>query len=1484
MMPADDPLALFSPAVRAWFASTFPAPSLPQHRGWPAIARGEHTLITAPTGSGKTLAAFLFALDQIARNLQIDPSFLGVHTLYISPLKALSYDVDRNLRAPLDGIRETARVLGEPAPTVRAAVRTGDTPQAERQAMLRQPPHVLITTPESLFILLTHERARIILSRVRQVIVDEVHALLDNKRGANLALCLERLEALCQTPPVRIGLSATVRPLSEAATFLGGLEEHEGEVRPRPVTIVDCGMRKSLDVQVLSPVQDFSKLPENSIWPSVLHILEEQVSTHRSTLVFVRMRAQAERITRALCERAGRDLAMAHHSAVAAPVRRAMEEQLKAGELPALVSTGTMELGIDVGAIDLVVQVGSPGQVSRALQRVGRAGHLLTEKSQGRLLPLHREDLVECTVVARAMLDGAIETSHMIGSALDVLGQHLLSELSMSGPRQGEELFRRFGRAAPYRGLGRPAFDAVLRLLSGRYPAEVARGLVAKLNWEQQEDRLTALSGARLLCLLQGGTIPDQGYYRLVLADGTRLGELEEEFVYERRVGDALAFASKTWRILEIGREQVVVAPAPGVPAVIPFWKGGQFGRDAELSQAIGEFREALYARADDPDAAAAWLEATYPVDAWAAKNLAAYVAAQRQAGQPIGTHRQLVLESFLDDLGDPVVVLHSLHGNRVNAPLGMALRRQLRTRLGLQPQILTDDNAVLIRMPDGDLPPPLDMLSHLDPETLTREVQGELQQTPLFGALFRQNAGRFMVLGTRGLRRRNPLWLQRLRAKDLDEVTRDIQDFPVRVETLRECMHERFDLSRLLGLARGIRSGEVTVLRRQSRTPSPVAAGVLNRFMAIYMYEYDQPRAERALAELGVSEALWHEVPGLGEGKGFISADAAARLEARWQGLSEGRRARDAEELVALVVRLGLIPEADLVARSATDPGPWIEALVAAGRLIRIPGNPGQGPRICVADDRLLVECALEVRLESEDPTGARTPGESEPLGLSRSEAQRLLLLRVLGELGPVRLDVLSQRTGLSEEAVATALEPLVVEGRVIRGAFVKDSDACHVLLPHNLKALRQGTVHLARAAIQPVDPARLQQLVLRQQHLGPAHMQSEAALPVVLSTLLLRPLPAAALETDLLPGRLEGYQPRWLDDLIASGELGWTGHGPRRIRLFWRDQIPRLRPGDPELSPEARTVQETLARLGASFLPELLAACPLPRPAVQAALWELVWAGLATNDRLDSLRRGLHDGFQPPPLPSSENPLTGRPSSFAPRRGRWGKGPRPLSTALTPGPWSGRFALLPSPATPTESVEERLTRCIEEHLSCFGLLCREFLAEQEGPTFSTLYPLLCRMELRGELCRGVFVSGLSAAQFARPDGVDRLRTLAEDPDEDPLLLSAADPAFVAPALGLPFPGGQTLARRSQNHVVLVQGQVVLTSETLGRRVYVADGDPAVQRGWIRRLVGLLDRGRPALRIHQLQGEPALRSPLRPLFEEEGFRPDGSVLERRRF
>jgi ATP-dependent Lhr-like helicase len=1477
----------FSAPVRRWFGRAFDAPTPPQRLGWPEVAAGRHTLICAPTGSGKTLAAFLWCLDELVRADASEEGLpRGIHTLYISPLKALGYDVERNLRRPLRGIRDACRELSMHPPDIHVAVRTGDTTQSQRQAMLRKPPHVLITTPESLYILLTSRRALPLLARVRYVIVDEVHAVCGNKRGVSLALSLERLLELgdeSERPePVRIGLSATVRPVEDAARFLGGYRYDTGRgLRPRPVSVVDGGRRQDPDLLVVAPVADYTQLADDSVWPEVHALLLDWIRRQRSTLVFVRMRAQAERLSRALNELAGAELASSHHGSLAGKVRHELEDRLKEGKLPALCTTGTLELGIDVGAIDLVVQTGSPGGVSTGLQRVGRAGHLLTERSRGRLVPLFREDLVECTVIAARMLRGELEAVHTPENALDVLAQHALSAAAVE-PLTGEALLGVCRRAAPFRRLGREALDAVLGLLAGRYPADIARGLARKIVWERSTDLVSALPGAARLAVTSGGVIPDRGHYTLSLPDGTRLGELEEEFVFERVVGDVIAFGAGSWRIVGIDKQRVTVTRASGQKAVIPFWKGGLFGRDPELSEAIGAFRRDLYSRAARPEQAERWLRERFPVDDWAAANLTRYFHEQRQRGARVGTDRQVVLELFPDDLGDHNLLIHSVFGNRLNAPWAMALRAKLRRRLGIDPQLVSDDNGILLRIPAGEAAPPDDLLELVSPDELEELVLGELRNSAMYGTLFRQNAARFLVLGTHGVARRTPLWLQRLRAKDLQQATASVEDFPVELETVRECLQEMMDLPRLRDLLARIAGGDIRAVRQQRDTPSPVASGLLDRFIGQFMYEYDEPRAERSLRRLQLSRDLLDQVLGRDDAHELLSPRAAEELEHQWQGRSDRTRARNADELLALILRQVMLPEQALARHCTVEPGPLVEQLLGDGRAKRYRVGESDVWTLCATEDLPLVARAFSPQRITVEPAAKLEPSDARPS--DNKTARQLLLARVTESLGPSSLRELGERTGLAEKPLRAAVDALVREGTLRRGTFREGADEPLYCTPLNLEQIRRRSLGHARRQVEPVPLAALQRFVLEQQGINQGTELEEA-----LEALSLRPLPAEVLERDLLPARVAGYRPDQLDELFAGGDWLWTGHGQGRI-VLWPRSASALRRAENTAEP-AGAAAEVLGELrsrGASFLGDLALALPeLPPTEVQRGLWDLVWTGRATNDRFATLRQALASRRSPA--------ATGRParaSSLAspsdparaplnPFRSRSKRPRRPPSRAVV----DGRWALIPPPEG--EVDPEGLVWLL---LRRYGVVARELLAPEIVTRWSEIYPVLCQLELCGELARGPFVASLGPSQFAPSESVDRLRAFRDRSDRapGPVLLSSCDPALIAVRRGGRADqkdADLSPPRRPTTHVVLDAGEVALVLESGSGQLHLdLEAPPEAQERWIEALRALLRRGFRAVRLARCNGKPVLDSPVRPVLEQLGFEKDGAVMEIRRF
>jgi len=882
MMPAtDDPLSLFHPAVQQWFREKVGTPTPPQVLGWPSIAAGNNTLILAPTGSGKTLAAFLACLDKLWKEPR---QGTGVQLLYISPLKALNNDIFRNLHLPLLGVQQAAKERGEKLPTISVGLRTGDTTTQERQKQLRKPPDVLITTPESLHLLLT-SKGRDILGNVRWCIIDEIHVLCPNKRGVFLAILLERLQQLTASPGfIRIGLSATQRPLEEVARYLGGFSySKDAGLQPRPVSIIDAGQRKQLDLQVISPVERFGPLAEKSIWPSIYRYLHDQITTHRSTIIFANNRRSVERITTAINEvheetisplpptgrGAGGEgdpnrgeahqppalstehsalstitnsaLCRAHHGSVSLEMRRQTEEMLKEGRLAAVVSTASLELGIDMGAVDLVCQVESSGNIARSMQRVGRAGHLVGGQSKGRLIPKTLPDLVEQAALAREMVRGQVEQLHIPTGCLDLIAQQIIAMVAVESWLV-PELYVVFRQAYPIRDLTPEAFENVLEMISGRFPAEAFTELRARITWDRVHNRLHALPGSKQLALINGGTIPDTGQYAVYITGSTnRIGELDEEFVFERRVGDVFTLGTSTWRIESIETDRVTVSRAEGMPATMPFWRGEKIGRSADLGQAMGRLiDETVEKLAQDQTATRAWLQEACHLDAHAADNMVMYLRKQIEVAGMVPGQKAILCEAFRDQVGDWHLAILSSLGSRFHLTLRFALESLWQEQFGYQPYCLHHDDGLLMRLVDqGD--PPLDLLKQLDPATVEARVLQELSDSALYAIRFRHNAARAMMLPINSPNKRAPLWLQRLKSRNLMQIARQHPRFPIVLETCRECLHDHLDVDGLVDILTKIRSGEIQLVTRRDATPSPFAAQLLFGFTAAFMYDYDK-------------------------------------------------------------------------------------------------------------------------------------------------------------------------------------------------------------------------------------------------------------------------------------------------------------------------------------------------------------------------------------------------------------------------------------------------------------------------------------------------------------------------------------------------------------------------------------------------------------------------------------------------------------------
>ena len=1499
--PASGALRRFHPVVRDWFRETLGTPSDPQRQGWPAIAKGEHALILAPTGTGKTLAAFLWELNALIQEGLQAPLANSVHLLYVSPLKALNNDIQRNLEGPLAELQQRFGAAGERFPEIRVGVRTGDTPASARARMLRKSPHILITTPESLHIMLTTVRGRGMFHGVRAVIVDEIHAIAGTKRGAHLALTLERLEQLTSRPPQRIGLSATQKPLEEIARFLGGCRD-DGF---RPVTIVDCGLVKKMEVAVRSPVADLGRVG-GTIWPSVAPLVLEDIRANRTTLVFVNNRAQAEKMAARVNHLAGEEIALPYHGSLSRERRLQLERSLKAGELRALISTSALELGIDIGTVDLVLQLQSPKRVASGLQRVGRAGHSLAAVSRGVFVPTFRDDGMEMLAIVRAMAEGDVEPTRVVQNALDVLAQVLVAATAVEDSTSAA-LFELARRAYPYHRLSREAFDEVLAMLAGKYPSDVAAELDARVVWDRSTDRVTATRASRMVAVINGGTIPDRGLYTVNLPDRTRLGELDEEFVHETRVGDVFQLGSSTWRVQSIEHDRVIVIPAPGAPARMPFWHGEYGARSPHLTARVGALRRALSAAADQRDIERICVE--YHCDEATARSLVTYAHEQRAATGVVPDDRVLVAEHFRDDVGSVRIVLHAPFGGRVNAPWGMALAQRFRETLRVDVQVQTTDDGVMLRLSQLEATPPLHLLHGLSPDEASRRVTSEVGDSSLFGARFRMNAGRALLLPRGNPRRRMPLWLQRLKSQDLLEAVREFPSFPIVVETYRDVLQDAFDLAALRDVLRLLEEGALTIKVVATETPSPMAASLQFGFVMDWMYADDTPRAERAAALLSLDTALLEDLLGTpGELEEHLS-DALAESLSRRRGTHPDRKARTADELAILLDRAGDLTIDELRERVAEgpEPGPLAE-LLGSGRTaeINVPAANGAQARM------VLIE-ALPRYLSAFDGIAIpdHVPTQFSRATLTRGAARREIVARFLALTGPVTLDDVRARYDVPADWLEARLSEWTQKGILLRGRFSLPGyeSAMRWCSRRLVEQARRRALSMARKQVEAVPMSAFSLFMQRWQHLAPGtQLTGSGGVADVVRQLYGIARPPLAWTSEYLPARVEEAHPSMLSQLSASGELVWAGEGGdagrtsstrrgggrlRAVRFVRRGtERAWLAPvAEPQLGERATKILECLQGKGALFFYELQQVSGLGTHALRDALRELVVAGLVTNDTAEA----LHHVARWRPLFSErkqeEDPARWLPADFTPsvdrpvvqrrvnvrRLPKWKRPDRENGEA----PWPGRWSLLdrkPSVDRHLEQEESSLAGVIAtQWLERYGVVTRDWWRRERPPVpWRAIYRELRRLELRGEVRRGYFVNGLAGAQFALAAAVEQLRAAAQG-DDALIVMAASDPANVwSLRLLNAEPVDSALRPRDASALLVTRGgTVLLTAERRARWVRVRAGLPpdAVTASVAVLLNHITSRRSRDLTIETIDGDRATNSEHVKAFLDAGLR-----------
>ncbi len=1503
MTPRPDPLGLFHPAVADWFRRVFTAPSRAQALGWPAIARGESTVILAPTGSGKTLAAFLWAIERVMFTPPPPPRE-RCRVVYVSPLKALAVDVERNLRAPIAGIAHAAAARGDLHVLLQVAVRTGDTPPAERARMRRTPADLLITTPESLYLMLTSGVSDTLRS-VDTVIVDEIHALVPTKRGSHLALSLERLERVAGRPLQRIGLSATQRPIEEVARFLGGAApkrvrppsrargrpaarvpqaalhlEFAGAGAPawRPVTTVDTAEKKRLALTIEVPIEDMARIgvpagpasgpaaqgPERtSIWAAIHPRLLELIRAHRTTLLFVNSRRLAERLAGALNDLAEDTLVRAHHGSLARLQRLEIEDQLKSGSLRAIVATSSLELGIDMGAVDLVVQIESPPSVASGIQRIGRAGHQAGAESNGVIVPKFRGDLVACAAVARAMHEGQVEAMRFPRNPLDVLAQQIVAMVAMEEWDDGA-LFAAVRGAAPFAALSRAAFDGVLDMLSGRYPSDDFAELRARITWDRVRGTLTARAGSKRVAITNAGTIPDRGLYGVFLAGAgpgaARVGELDEEMVFESRAGETFVLGASSWRIEEITHDRVLVSPAPGVPGKMPFWKGEAPGRPLEFGRAIGAMVRTL--RALPPAAALDRLMREHDLERVAAENLMRYLADQAEATLGIvPDDRTVLIERVRDEMGDWRVLVLSPFGGRVHAPWAMAVAERARAERGLDLETLWSDDGFVVRFPESDEPPDVALLTP-DPDEVEARVVNQLGSTALFAARFREAAGRALLLPRRHPGRRAPLWHQRKRAYDLLSVAARFGSFPILLETYRECLRDVFDMPALVETLRAVRSRAIRVGVADTTTPSPFAASLLFGYVANYLYDGDAPLAERRAQALSIDYAQLRELLGEAELRELLDADVIAETAHRLRMLEPRQRARTPDALHDLLLRLGDLSHAEVAERlEGMDAAPALAALERARRVVAL--SLGGERRWVPVEYAARYRDALGVPLPPGLP-GALLGAVPDPLAeLARRYARTN---------GPFATEAFAARYDVTPAAATAALGALVAAEALVEGEFTPGETRREWVAPEVLRTLRQRSLARLRREVEPVEPAVLGRLVTRWQGVVRPRRGLDALLDAV-EQLQGVALPASLLERPILRDRIEDFRAGDLDTLLAAGEIVLAGVEPLgerdgRLALYLADHLPRLATARASADPTGRErrIAEFLRGAGASFFAAVHEASGggFPGETVDA-LWSLFWGGVVTNDSLHGLRAWLRG--------DRADRRRGRAMAAAFRSRR-------SSPPAGAGRWSLLDARLAHPAKPAE----RALALARQLLQRYGVITREVAAAEGIPGgFTALYETLRAMEEAGKIRRGYFVSGVAAMQFALPGALDQLRALRDEPEEAEVVqLAAADPANPYGAL-LPWPGSRAEPGRGPNRavgagVILVNGAL---AAWLGRgtklRVFLPDEEPqrsAVARAVAARLASSAFEGggRDGLLLAEIDGASAAGHPFAAALREAGF------------
>jgi ATP-dependent Lhr-like helicase len=1520
----------FHPIIKSWFKNQFEGPSPPQENGWPSIAAGDHTLILAPTGSGKTLAAFLWSIDQLFRNsLTTDSQEFaanrdGVHTLYISPLKALNNDIHQNLKTPLREILYRARKKDCETPPIRVAVRTGDTPSHVRRTMLQKPPHILITTPESFFLLLTAERGRELFRTLKYVIVDEIHAVSSNKRGVHLSLSLERLMTLCRKEPIRIGLSATQKPLTRIAAFLGG-QSYNGprnKAIPRPVNIVDCGQRKQLDLKVITPVETFNELPESSVWQPVYQRLYQLIRAHKTTLIFAGMRAQTEKIARALNQLhhqiSGKEksvIALAHHGSISREERYNIEARLKAGKIPAVIATASLELGIDIGSIDLVVNLEAPQSISGALQRVGRSGHLLSATSKGRIIVMYPSDLDDAVAIAGCMVQADIEETRIPQNALDILAQQIVAEVAVQ-TWDYEDLFLLVKKSYCYRNLTRSTFTHVVEMLDGHFSNIPLQALKARINWDRVNNRLIARRGSRLAAVMNGGTIPDRGYYGVYLENtNVKLGEVEEEFTFESRVGEVFFLGNSEWLIRQILQDRIIVRPVTAINPKAPFWKGGRRQRDYSTSIKIGKFRRRLIDQIDRAKAQD-WLLQNGLADKNTVVNLVNYFVRQREKGQLIATDNRVVAELTIDSGGQPLLIVHATFGAKVNGAWAIAMSAFFDQKYHTQIQYSFDDDGILIRLPEITEPPPLNDLFELSSNQVEQHLINALPFAPVFLVHFRYNAARSLMLPRSQPGKRIPLWLQRLRAADLLQAISSQSEFPVVIETYRECLQDVFDLGALKKIIDSIKQGRIQLDIVPTAIPSPMAAGILFKFVSVHLYEEDLTR--RPSEGPGISSEILNDLLETSQIPSILSTELISRAERRWQHLDPYFQAATTEDLFTIIEKLGPIDEQRLLRRCKKDTGPWLKELKAARRISsnakRVKGK------------------SLRVWQTSESKKAALAKGQGESIPQ--------LIQQFLQVRGPVSFKEIKRHLSLEPGTISDVLERMHQDKHVVRGRLVEGLEEEQWCDRHNFAQLYRTAVARRRSVQNPADGITFNRFLLQW------HGLSKPGQPLrdVIGRYRGYRFPLHFFEREILNTRYHSsnqstFRERLaeLDSRVADGDIivhtGRGGKGGRKFvafrlrgegRLF--NEKNTLLSLTKNLSSDGKTALDFLKENGASYGRDLESGTGITYPRLHLALQELAELGLVSCDNYSSFlsifqspfkrQADISEKVRSEALAPGWTPRNRRRSSSKVNRRRHSALSHSARSSRPKGSGSkgssradirkmvnessrikdGRWFLVTSFGVMGKALDgkQRAEHQARLLLQRYGILVKEWYRREQGLLpWHPLFQELKRLEWRGEIRRGYFVSGLSGMQFALPEALEMLEKISRTPsskDDAPLLLSSLDPALPYGGgmdRGLMDPEGNPLKviRSASNHLALLDGEVILACENHFQRLLVLkDLSVSMWQEIIRAIKKYLKMPYPLkqgnrIEIHQINKLPAATGPFVEHLIDAGFEKDGDKL-----